>query len=108
VLFGNQTDRAGDQQVSLQEAQELGDEHDMAVFEGSAKSSDNVQEAFASLARWCTIPFQSQHRCHCFSCRRQVKKRWEIENGETVQQEQSNAGIDLQQKEGRKKSKGCC
>jgi len=49
VLIGNKSDLDNKRVIDKQRGQELADEYNIAFFETSAKSDQNVQEAFTSL-----------------------------------------------------------
>ena len=50
ILIGNKKDLDNIREVSYEEAQELADHYNIKYIETSAKSSENVEEAFKMMA----------------------------------------------------------
>lgn len=50
MLIGNKSDLAKDRQVSREEAEKFAKENDLFFLETSAKSADNVEQAFEKTA----------------------------------------------------------
>ena len=51
ILIGNQADLAGQRKVETAKGQALADEYGIKFYETSAKSAQNVEEAFFTIAR---------------------------------------------------------
>ena len=56
IMLGNKTDLEDDRQVSEKEGEEMAQKHGLTYYEASAKSGQNVKEAFEDLANKIHFP----------------------------------------------------